>query len=51
MINLDFNCYFIKNDNCYDLYRHTHNIRPKIRPQITFSIHRNNFFIHRAYKI
>ena len=48
MIDLDFNDYFIKNDNCYDLRRHTHHIRPKIRPH---TVPYNNFFIHRAYKI
>ena len=41
MIDLDFNDYFIRNDNCYDLRRHTHHIRPKTRPTlfhiITFS--------------
>ena len=48
MIDLDFNDYFIKNDNCYDLRRHTHHIRPKTRP---YTVPYNNFFIHRAYKI
>ena len=48
MIDLDFNDYFIKNDNCYDLCRHTHHIRPKTRPH---TVPYNNFFIHRAYKI
>ena len=48
MIDLDFNDYFIKNDNCYDLRRHTHHIRPKTRPH---TVPYNNFFIHRAYKI
>ena len=48
MIDLDFNDYFIKNDNCYDLRRHTHHIRPKTRPH---AVPYNNFFIHRAYKI
>ena len=48
MIDLDFNDYFIKNDNCYNLRRHTHHIRPKTRPH---TVPYDNFFIHRAYKI
>ena len=47
-IDLDFNDYFIKNDNCYDLRIHTHYIKPKTRPHTDRS---NDFFIHRAYKI
>ena len=41
MINLDFNDYFIKNDNCYDLCRYTHHIGPKTRPHTD---RYNNFF-------
>ena len=41
MINLDFNNYFIKNDNCYDLCRYTHHIGPKTRPHTD---RYNNFF-------
>ena len=48
MIDLGFNDYFIKNDNCYDLCRHTHHSRPKTRHHTD---HYNNFFIHRDYKI
>ena len=48
MIDLDFNDYFIKNDNCYDLCRHTYHIRSKTRPHTD---RYNNFFIHRDYKI
>ena len=48
MIDMDFNGYFIKNDNCYNLHRHTHHIRLKTRPHTD---HYNNFFIHKAYKI
>ena len=48
MIDFDFNGYFIKNNNCYDLRRHTHHIRPKTIPHTDCY---NNFFIHRAYKI
>ena len=48
LIHLDFNDYFIKNDNCYDLHKHTHHIRPKTRLHTNRC---NNFFIHKAYKI
>ena len=48
MIDVDFNDYFIKNDNCYDLLRHTRYIRLKTRPHTDLY---KNFFIHRAYKI
>ena len=48
MIDIDFNDYFIKNYNCYDLCRYTYHIRPKTRPHTDCS---NNFFIYRAYKI
>ena len=48
MIDLDFNDYFIKNDSCYNLRRHTHRIRPKTRPH---TVPYNNFFIHKAYKV
>ena len=48
MIDIDFNDYFIKHDNCYDLDRHTYHIRQKTRPHTD---RYNNFFIHKAYKI
>ena len=32
MIDFDFNDYFIKNDNCYDLHKHTCHIRRKTGP-------------------
>ena len=48
MIDLDFNDYFIKNDNCYELCRYTHHIGLKTRPHTD---RYNNFFIHKAYKI
>ena len=48
MIDIDFNDSFIKNDNCYDLHRHTHHITPKTR---LHTDRYNNFFIHRACKI
>ena len=48
MIDIDFNDYFIKNYNRYDLHRHTHHLRPKTRPHTD---HYNNFFINRANKI
>ena len=50
MIDLNFNDYFIKNDNCYDLHRHIIILDLKLDPTLIFFCY-NNFFIHRAYKI
>ena len=48
MIDIDFNDYFIKNYNNYDLHKYTHHIRPKFRPRTDCY---NNFLIYRACKI
>ena len=32
MIDIDFNAYFIKNYNCYDLHGHNHHIKQNVDP-------------------